>query len=454
MANKFLLIVCSMTLLLQAEEQVEGEKKTRRVTAEMLAANEVLPSVVNISTMQSVTTHVNEHDPFAIMQFLLGQRERSQPSLGSGVIVDRRGLILTNSHVINRATRIIVTMADGQEYDALPLATNEDADLALLAMIDVPPDTLLQAVKFAAPDDLFLAERVVSVGNPLGYGHSVSVGVLSAKDRNLASDGRVILESLLQTDAAINPGNSGGPLVNADGELIGISVAIREGAEGISFAIPMKTIERVLCGWLLPERFRDAQLGIVPGTSFNQRARTSQAVIGEILPDSPAEAAGLKTGRVILEVNGTPVSRAIEVSRALWLLKESEEVTFTLADGETVTLAVIPVPVLSGEDLARKRLGAEVEELTPRMATALGLPYRSGLVIASLDANSSLTRSRVQRGDVLVRIGEVPVASFKHLARALQSVRHGDVVDVVIDRVDRLDHRRRLLNRYLVRVAF
>ena len=95
-----------------------------------------------------------------------------------------------------------------------------------------------------------------------------------------------------------------------------------------------------------------------------------------------------------------------------------------------------------------------MEELTPRMATALGLPYRSGLVIASLDANSSLTRSRVQRGDVLVRIGEVPVASFKHLARALQSVRHGDVVDVVIDRVDRLDHRRRLLNRYLVRVAF
>lgn len=448
MANKYVVLVFAIGFVLLAEEESKTVK-TRRVTPAMLAANEVLPSVVNISTLQSVRTQL-EGDPFAMMQFMLGQRKRTQPSLGSGVIVDDRGLVLTNYHVVEQATRIIVTMADGKEYDALPLATHESADLALLA-IDAPGDAGLEAVDFGAPGDLFLGEQVVSVGNPLGYGHSVSVGVLSAKDRNLVSDGRTILDSLLQTDAAINPGSSGGPLVNADAELIGLSVAIREGAEGISFAIPMQTIEDVLCTWLLPERFRNAQLGIVPATKFDRLTRQSHVVVQEVLPDTPAEAAGLRVGAIISKVNDRVVTRAIEVSRIFWPLQAGDGVTITV-DGEEVELAVIPAPVLSGEELARKRLGVELDELTPRIAKALGLPYRRGLIVSGLLENGVLDRRQVQRGDVLIRVGDLPVANFDHLARALQHVRHGDVVDVVIDRVEDYG-RQRLLNRYLVRVA-
>jgi serine protease Do len=425
------------------------DTNSRRVTPIVLAVDEALPTVVNISTERVVTPRFNRNDPFAdLFKYFFDIQDRRTNSLGSGVLVDKRGLVITNDHVIQRASRIIVTLADGSEYDAMPVASSAEVDLALLFLTGLERGKQLQAVEFGTPDDLYLGEQVIAVGNPFGYGHSVAVGVLSARNRQLVIEGDVLFEEVLQTDAPINPGNSGGPLLNADGELIAVSVAVQQGAEGIGFGIPLKLIEEQLCTWMIPSRFRSVSAGIVPATVSNEDHSASHVVVREVLPGTPAEKAGLKAGDIIREFNGQTVSQAIEVSRALWHLDAGERVRIR-TDADSITFRIEPMPELSGEELAERHLQIQLQELSPRLAIAMGLPYARGLVVSSVDPDSSLAKRGLQRGDVIIKVGELPIGDFKDLGRALGRLRHGDVADIVVDRVDSRIGR---LYRYLLSV--
>jgi len=406
-----------------------------RRTPVVAAVEAVLPSVVNISTERMVHHHRQQRDPYLALRrrFFGLDNARPQPSLGSGVIVDRSGLVLTNDHVISRGSRIFVSLADGSRYEAVTVASDAKHDLALLRLQGLAEGQELQAIEFARPEDLMLGETVITVGNPFGYGHSVAVGILSANGQRQIPGSA--FDDFLQTDAAINPGNSGGPLINLDGELIGVNQVIHSEAQNIGFAVPVKRIEQQLATWLLPSRFGLNLCGIVPETHIGEDG-DCQARIARVLPDSPAAAAKLQAGMVIERVDGQPVRQAIEVSRQLWACGAGERLRLRVA-GRDVALEVAELPELSGRDLARQKLKVELQQLTGRLKEALNLPYDRGLIVSDVERGSLLQRRGIQRGDILIRIGEFGIADYEDLTRAFNSVDPDEVVEMVFDRIVR-----------------
>ncbi len=434
------------------------DKRSSRQTPVTNAVAKALPSVVNISTERIISQQYRRYgsnDPFSDFfnqYFGPSERHYKTNSLGSGVIIDSSGLIITNDHVVQRASRILITLADGTNLEATPVATDEKNDLALLRINEVPPSLKLVAIEFAEPDDLILGETVITVGNPFGLGQSVAAGVLSAIGRKAIHEGDILFDDILQTDAAINPGNSGGPLVNVNGQMIGINLAIQRDAEGIGFAIPLRRIEDIVCHWLIPERFNQADLGLVPGTRSASPGQV-QAIVVEVRPESPAAKAGLKEGDVILRVDGEEVQQGLVVSRHLWHLQPGKSVSLALADGRTLEITLEVMPRLSGPELARERLQVELQELTPRLASALKLPYSRGLVVTDIEEKGVLGRRGVIKGDVIIQAGEVPVSDFGDFALAFEHVHDGDVIELVVDRVvERARHY--FLQRFVVDIPF
>ncbi|MGB0580480.1 MAG: trypsin-like peptidase domain-containing protein, partial [Limisphaerales bacterium] len=233
-----------------------------RETPTVQAVRKAMPSVVNIAT----ETIVEVRDTFSdLFGNFYGYSRRGGPSqttksLGSGVIIDEEGYLLTNEHVVRRADRIWVKV-DGAEYPATYIAGDATVDVALVK-INAPEGTKFAAAQFAGDDDLILGESVLALGNPYGLGGSVSSGILSSKSRRQPLENQPLdLRDWLQTDAAINPGNSGGPLINLDGELIGLNVAVHMEGQGIGFAIPIRRVRESLSTFLSPESTRALWFG-------------------------------------------------------------------------------------------------------------------------------------------------------------------------------------------------
>lgn len=369
-----------------------------RVTPTVRAVAKIMPSVVSIGTTERrviLDPYVNY---FAAPPGYAPVVTQYIP-LGSGVVVDASGLVLTNYHVVARANDIRVRLDSGQVCLAVQLAHDRVNDLCLLELQNLPAGTVLAAADFALPADLLLGETVITVGNPFGYEHSVTKGILSAKNRAYSPDGKLVFHDILQTDAAINPGNSGGPLINLDGQLIGINVAIRQDAEGIGFAIPLERIEKILAGWMVPARRTPSILGLVPETKVVDGV--SQAVVGTVEPQTPAGKAGLQPGVGIEAVNGTPVHRAIEVSRLLFQVQPGDSLHLRLAGGKNVTLR--PEPMTSVQ-LIRRRLGVRVQALSPALCEAMGISRQvRALVISEIYSGSDLGSQRDQYGDQILR---------------------------------------------------
>ncbi|MBQ7651540.1 MAG: trypsin-like peptidase domain-containing protein, partial [Victivallales bacterium] len=354
---------------------LNAEPSTVRMTPAVKAANRALPWVVSIGT--EINVRVN--DPYIVKlndyfstYFMKPRKVREYTPLGSGIIIHSSGLVLTNWHVTRAADTILLRMYNGQSVPARVVGYDTQSDLCLLqASGDFTKAPLAQAT-LGMPDDLLLGETVLTLGNPYGLEHSVSQGVLSAINRALGVTGEPY-NDMLQTDAAINPGNSGGPLINLDGDVIGINQAIRSDAQGIGFAIPAKRLEAFLAAWLMPETFGHSWFGII-GANMTQegvRVRTSEG--------SPASTR-LSEGTVITEVNGRPISRILDLSQALWQLRQGDKAQFTLNDGRQVELTV---GVMPPSVLIMRRLGFRVQKLTKRMNQAMGLPESlKGLAIS------------------------------------------------------------------------
>ena len=401
-----------------------------RITPLVRATNRILPMVVNIGTERIVRVS----DPFEqLWSEFFGTpvrywEDRQSIPLGSGVIVDPSGLVVTNHHVVQRASTIQVLLWDRTVLSAVPVAADPKNDLALLQIQDEDAPETLGEIEFAVPGDVYLGETVVAVGNPFGLGHTVSAGVLSATNRTLDEAG-VTFHDILQTDAAINPGNSGGPLVNMDGQLIGLNVSIRREAEGIGFAIPLGRIEEVLSGWLVPSRFSLGVCGLVPATRVREDG-TTEAIVGGLVPGSPAAETGLEPGNVVQRVNGTPVSRALDVGRILWRLTPGDTLHLEVAD---VGAVEVTVRTMAPNMLLQRRLGLRVQELTPPLRRALGLPDSvRGVTISDVLRGSDFEEVGVKRGDVVYRIGDTATDSLEAVFGALKEMTPGSVVPVFL----------------------
>ncbi len=407
-----------MALALLAAASTDPAQPDIRRDAVVQAVEKVMPCVVNVAT-ESV---VEAHNP--IEELFYGSRSHS--SLGSGVIISDDGYLLTNFHVVNRANRIQVKLSDaagGGVYEVQHVyVVTPKQDVALLKIIPKKKGQKFKAVRFAKNDDLLLGETVLALGNPFGLGESVSRGILSSKSRAPARENQDLsMENWLQTDALINPGNSGGPLINLHGELIGINVAILQGAQGIGFAIPIKEVREALADLFNPEtasRWFGARVSVDP-----------PLVVQSVETNSPAAGAGLQTGDTVLRLNGRAPDSFMEFNR---LLREEPKLDFVLTverGGEPRDLKVSLVPFA---EMFREWLGADLHNLTPDLVDQLGLGRlggtESGLFVERVEKDSPADAASLFKYCVINRIGESMVRNDLDAFHALAQAGRGKTV--------------------------
>jgi len=421
-----------------AEEKAPAPPAVDRRTPVVRAVERAAPSVVNLSTKE---VHVVRPffgfglpDVFR-REFgdLFRPRRYVSGSLGSGAIISPRGYIVTNAHVVQRAEQIIVTLADESQHQAELVSADPEADLAI---IKIETDQPLTAIPLGTSSDLMIGETVIAVGNPFGYQHSVTTGVVSALDRTLEPGQGVRQEGLIQTDAPINPGNSGGPLLNLRGELIGINTAIRAGAQGLGFAIPVDKVREIMVGLLNLRRPGSPWLGV--------RFRTDtpgRAVVESVDPGSPAEEAGLAPGDCLVRLDGKQPANVIELETMLLDRKPGHEVRLGLERGgrtveKTVRLAAAPKP--DGVKLARRLFGLQLQELNSELAATMRLPVDRGLLVAGTDPDSPAREAGLDSGDVIIQVDRYRVVDLDTLASLLAAVEKGDRIRFYVVRGRRL----------------
>ena len=314
--------------------------------------------------------------------------------MGSGVIVDSRGYILTNHHVVDKVQGIEVQLADGTTYPGRVLQYDPVMDLALLK---IEPARPLRTITIGTSADLMVGETVITIGNAFGYENTVSLGIISALHRDVTLSDEQVYRNLIQTDASINPGNSGGPLININGELIGINVAVRAGAQGIGFALPIDEVKRVAAEMLSTRRIASTWHGLVVDDLLRGTQRT--VVVTEVQPGSPSAAAGFKTGDEVVRVGELAVASMLDVERGLLDSHPGRPTNLLIRRGgadQSLALDVKPLPrgmsvLASSEpgDLVWEILGLKTMPVSTEWVSAVSPKLRGGLYIEAVLARQS-----------------------------------------------------------------
>lgn len=383
-------------------------------------------AVVNISATKLVTARVGSGDDF--FDLFSGPIYRQVPaqSLGSGFIIHSAGYIVTNEHVIDRAAEVQVQLHDGTKLDAQVIATDESHDLAVLK-VNPPIDHPLQAIALGSSDDLLIGEPVVAIGNPFGYGGTMTRGIVSATNRSIESGPNKELKKLIQTDTSINPGNSGGPLINAYGQVIGINTAIRAQAQGIGFAIGVSDLRDLLPSFLNAEAIHRAQIGFTleEKRTLTPPANVAAAVIAKLpAGKSPAARAGLATGDQILAIDGRETPNVVDALVALANVKAGDTVAMQIErEGKRfdIKVPVTPAPPPEWEQILAGKLGIQAETVTPALARKHKLAVSSGLLIIKVENNGPASQSGIEAGDVLFQLGRYYVNTVEDAATLLKT---------------------------------
>lgn len=360
------------------------------------------------------------------------EEKKVETPLGSGVIIDKDGYIVTNEHVISRASKITVMLADQTELVATLIRSDPVNDLALLKVDTAEP---LPFIKLGTSKDLMIGETVIALGNPFGLGHSVTTGVLSALHRtlNVGNDKlNIEYKDLIQTDALINPGNSGGPLVNVDGELIGINTAILTKAQGIGFAIPVDKVRRILVKLLNFREINKVWLGA--GVEDYTDPLLKGVKIVKIEEDSPVDNAGLHEGDIITKIDGEEIRDVLDYEKHI-LKKEVNDIIRVYINRDStekvISVKLDRTPKPSAEKLAKDKLGLYIQELTYSIANRLGIKStKRGILISGIEENSPAAEVSIKPGYVIVRINKYRITSFEDLGIILSKVYSEDIIDI------------------------
>lgn len=359
------------------------------------------------------------------------ERKRVQQPLGSGCIITPDGLVVTNEHVVRRASNIQLSLDTGETYEAELLAADAEHDVALLR---AKTDEELPTIRMGASSDLMLGETVVAVGNPFGFENSVTTGIISAFGREIeVESGRDALkyDGLIQTSALINPGNSGGALVNVLGELIGINTAVVDHAQGIGFAIPIDRVRETLAPLLASRRVTRAW----PGLNGETAPAGGVRVTG-IDPEGPA-AAVLEEGDLLLALEDMPIRDLFDLMLGVSQRAPGDRVSLLARRNEAtrrVELTLAERPKLSWAGMVEARCGLRCQDVTPDLAGNLRLRVREGVLITEVLGGGPAGGSGLQPGDVIIQIGAQAVHNLREAAEALAQLASGRQVLVVVVR--------------------
>jgi serine protease Do len=419
-------------------------------------ADRVMPSVVNVSVKpKKVPPGEGGQPPEGEQRFrdFFGPEfydrffKRRAPrddarAAGSGVIVDARGYILTNAHVVENAAEIEVRLSDDRKFVATLVGRDPKTDLAV---VKVDPGAAgLPVAQFGDSDKLRIGQWAIAIGNPFGLDRTVTVGIISATGRTRV--GVATYEAFIQTDASINPGNSGGPLLNLDGRVIGINTAIVSSGQGIGFAIPINMARevmtqliakgRVVRGWL-GVAIQDLTDDLAAGFGVSSRGGV---LVADVVKDGPAEAAGMKPGDIIVELSGGPIKEVTELQKRVAAIPPGRAAALTVLRDLKPTKLTVKIGEQPGEETAvaagpkGAALGVTVEPLTEEAAETYGLRGRSGVLVTDVVAGSAAEAAGIKEGDLVLEVNRRRVGTVEEFNAAMGALKPDEVVPVQIER--------------------
>ena len=421
---------------------VEARGSLRR-SAVVIAVEKVSPAVVNISTI--IKERVRAYSFFSGQEFFkdffpdLFSREYQRTSLGSGVIIDGvKGYIVTNHHVVYGAAEINVITSDQKEYKARIKGSDYRSDLAVLL---IEPEIKLPQISLGNSEGIMIGETVIAIGNPFGLSKTVTTGVVSAVNRSVRS-GKNVYRNFIQTDASINPGNSGGPLLNIDGDLIGINTAIYQKAQGIGFAIPINKVKIIVEELIHAGEVRFPWLGLeiqelTDGLKsyFGISPETQGILVSDVYQDGPADKADLKRGDILTALQEVPI-----FSKSAYLDALSEftpGVTLQLKlfrQGKEINTVVKPssFPVDLALDMVDRRLGMRVKEIDEVAKGKYGL--EGGVLIRQVTRDSNAGEVGIQPGDLILKINDTLIKNLDDFKKAIGRYHYYQALTLLVRR--------------------
>jgi len=415
-------------------------------------AKKMMPVVVNISTTSQRSSRVAGDPIEEFFNRFFGEtppRESPQRSLGSGILISKDGEILTNYHVVRNADVIKVKLADQTEYEARLVGKDDRTDLALIKVRKAV--NALPAAKLGSSNLLEVGDWVMAIGNPFGLEHTVTAGIVSAKGRVI---GAGPYDNFIQTDASINPGNSGGPLINAQGEVVGVNTAIFSqsgGNVGIGFAIPIDLAKkvadqlrkngRVVRGWL-GVRVQDVSPQLATSLGLTKNPGET-AIVTDVADNSPAAEAGVRTGDIIVEFNGKPLPKSHDLPTFVADTAPGQKVTLKIIRDKSersVTAKIGELPdegdPLQQAESKDPEIGLRVQRITPEASRRLGLSSTKGVLVVEVQPGSPADAAGIEPADVIREVNQRPVNNVKDFEKAVRQVRRGDRILFLVHRGD------------------
>ena len=416
------------------------------------AVRKVSPAVVNINSEYEVRRRVNPFSGFRMDPlfdsffrdfFDPGFEQRyKRTSLGSGVIIDgKRGLILTNAHVLAKSATITVILNDERKFDARIIGADPDSDLAVLR---ISSKNSLPAIEMGDSDDLMIGETIIAIGNPFGFSNTVTTGVISAINRSIRTDSAVY-HDFIQLDASINPGNSGGALLNINGELIGINTAIYAKAQGIGFAIPINKAKRIVSDLIQYGEVVQIWLGTTVQNLDKRLAQYLKApehkgvLVKEVSRGGPGYKSGIRDGDIILSVGSRTTPSVEHYHTAMKNYAKGDCIKIKLWRNNKeiiVSTKAAMFPEELARELAFKLLGIKVENLSLTKRFQYKTFAKTGVVISEVNRQSYLARIGVKPGDIIRQIDEMAISSIKDFEKAIVKYRHKRSVVILLQRSD------------------